>query len=43
MREVNTALTRYFHFYNECRPHQSLDYRTPDEMYFGYDKLGKAA
>ena len=35
VREVKTALTRYFDFYNACRPHQSLDYRTPDEMYFG--------
>jgi len=42
-REVTTALTRYFRFYNECRVHQSLDYRTPDEMYFGTGKLKKAA
>ena len=43
VREVKTALTRYFDFYNACRPHQSLDYRTPDEMYFGNDNLKKAA
>lgn len=43
VREVKTALTRYFDFYNVSRPHQSLDYRTPDEMYFGNDKLKKAA
>jgi putative transposase len=42
-REVTTALTRYFRFYNERRVHQSLDYRTPDEMYFGTGKLKKAA
>jgi putative transposase len=43
VREVKTALTRYFRFYNECRPHQSLDYRTPDEMYFGHDIVKTAA
>jgi len=42
-REVKTALTRYFAFYNADRPHQSLEDRTPDEMYFGTDKLTKAA
>ena len=43
VREVKTALKCYFHFYNESRPHQSLDYRTPDEMYFGNDNQKKAA
>ena len=42
-REVTMALTRYFSFYNERRVHQNLDYRTPDEMYFGTGKLKKAA
>lgn len=42
-REVTTALTRYFSFYNERRVHQNLDYRTPDEMYFGTGALKKAA
>ena len=32
--EARTALTRYFRFYNAVRSHQSLEYRTPDEMYF---------
>jgi putative transposase len=27
------ALDRYFHFYNHQRPHQSLGYRTPAEMF----------
>ena len=28
-----TGLTEYFSFYNIERPHQSLDYSTPDEVY----------
>ena len=42
-REVTMALTRYFSFYNERRVHQSLDYQTPDEMYFGIAKTKQAA
>jgi putative transposase len=33
-REVQQGLSRYFRFYNEQRPHQSLDYRTPAAVYF---------
>jgi len=33
--EARTALTRYFSFYNARRSHQALDYRRPDEVYFG--------
>jgi putative transposase len=33
--EARTALSRYFRLYNAVRTHQSLDYRTPDEVYFG--------
>ena len=43
VREVTRALRRYFDFYNVRRPHQSLEYRTPDEMYFGDDKRREAA
>ena len=42
-REVKSALTSYFSFYNARRVHQSLDYCTPDEMYFGTGKLKKVA
>jgi len=42
-REVNVELARYFDFYNAHRPHQSLEYRTPDEMYFGTQGLTEAA
>ena len=31
--ELLLGLTEYFVFYNTERPHQSLDYRTPDEIY----------
>jgi putative transposase len=31
--ELLLGLTEYFDFYNTERPHQSLDYRTPDEVY----------
>ena len=43
VRAVRAALTTYFSFYNVDRPHQSLDYRTPDEMYFATDVIKKAA
>jgi putative transposase len=42
-REVRLALARYFEFYNADRPHQSLGYRTPDEIYFGTQELTGAA
>ena len=31
--ELVAGLTAYFRFYDEERPHQSLDYRTPGEVY----------
>ncbi|HUA24329.1 MAG TPA: IS3 family transposase [Steroidobacteraceae bacterium] len=34
-REARERLTVYFSFYNHQRGHQSLEYRTPDEVYFG--------
>lgn len=33
--EARMGLTRYFRLYNTVRSHQSLEYRTPDEVYFG--------
>jgi putative transposase len=32
--EVRKGLAEYFHFYNTERKHQSLNYRTPAEVYF---------
>jgi putative transposase len=43
VRELKTALACYFEFYNVRRPHQSLDYRAPDEMYFATVDMKKAA
>ena len=34
-REAAVRLGRYFEFYNRRRPHQSLGWRTPAEVYFG--------
>ena len=33
--EARRSLARYFNFYNGGRVHESLDYATPDEVYFG--------
>ena len=33
-RELVAGLDTYFAFYNHRRPHQSLDYKTPAEVYF---------
>lgn len=33
--ETRVGLSRYFRFFNNQRPHQSLGYRTPAEVYFG--------
>ena len=34
--EARQGLTDYFHFYNTERKHQSLDYRTPADVYSGH-------
>jgi len=33
-KEARTGLKNYFEFYNYHRPHQSLQYQTPAEVYF---------
>jgi len=40
MDETWAGLARYFAFYNRERPHQSLDWRTPHEAYFGIQEAG---
>jgi putative transposase len=43
LRELKVGLARYFDFYNSLRPHQSLEDRTPDEVYFGSGDMKQAA
>lgn len=33
MAELMVGLAQYFAFYNAERPHQSLGYQTPDQVY----------
>ncbi|MBA7640672.1 hypothetical protein ES703_48343 [subsurface metagenome] len=35
--EARQGIGNYIDFYNQERPHQSLNYRTPAEVYFGID------
>jgi putative transposase len=41
--DAKAGLTRYVAFYNERRPHRSLDGRTPDHVYFTTSSLAAAA
>jgi len=36
--EANQGIGEYIKFYNELRKHQSLDYRTPAQLYFAQSK-----
>jgi hypothetical protein len=36
-KDALEGLSGYFGFYNENRPYQSLDYRTPKEVHFQRD------
>jgi putative transposase len=38
VREAIAGLSAYFSFYNNERPHQALDYRTPYQVYFEHSK-----
>ena len=35
VKEAKGGISKYPAFYNQERPHQSLDYRTPAEVYYG--------
>ena len=35
VREAKEGIESYFKFYNNERPHQSLGYNTPYEVYYG--------
>jgi putative transposase len=41
--EARASIGRYLAFYNERRPHSSLDGRTPDEAYFDIKETAMAA
>ena len=38
VKEVRQNIGKYIIFYNQERPHQSLNYQTPDEVYFNRKK-----
>lgn len=37
--ELETAVNKYIEFYNHERPHQSLNYKTPAEIYFKEEEI----
>lgn len=41
--QARQGLTSYFKFYNERRPHSSLDGKTPDTVYFNSLPIKQAA
>ena len=41
--QARQGLQRYFKFYNERRPHSSLDGKTPDSVYFDSLPIQQAA
>jgi len=43
VRNLEEGLVEYFEFYNTERPHQSLEYRTPEEVHYGKKALKKYA
>ncbi len=43
MKELKEGIDKYYQFYNTERFHQSLDYATPDEIYYGAFSVKLAA
>ena len=41
--DANTALERYFRFYNARQPHRGLGDLAPGEVYFGKSEMRQAA
>ena len=39
--DAKEGINRYMNFYNQERPHQSLDYKTPAEVYFDIDNQNR--
>lgn len=42
VKDLREGVTQYFNFYNTRRFHQSLEYRTPDEMYESFQAVSLA-
>ena len=43
LADARLVLTNYFTFYNATRPHQALDYQTPESLYFASNLLKENA
>ena len=43
LSEAKEGIEKYFDFYNSERGHQSLDYKTPDEVYYGAESSLRGA
>jgi len=43
VKELRLGLNKFFRYYNAERIHQSLDYATPDEVYYGITAAVNAA
>jgi len=43
VKECKLSIKKYFEFYNEERFHQSLKYKTPDEVYYRFHDQKKTA
>lgn len=41
VREARLGVGEYFKFYNNARPHQSLEYRTPSAVHFSREKCAQ--
>lgn len=41
-RQARESIAHWIEFYNNVRPHQALDYRTPAEVYFGIEAAAAA-
>jgi len=41
MRELKEGVTRYMHFYNSERFHESISYETPDSIYASKFSVGE--
>ena len=41
LKELKEKTKQWVEYYNRERPHQSLDYKTPDEVFYGkeYNKV----